>query len=135
LGTAVKAGADVIRDDAKSRVHSISGDLEKGIISTITWDKNKSKAFAGVGMDKAMNDKFLVTTKSGTRYYIPTAVEYGHRSPGGAMNIAVTKKGYHKKSKKGTRAHPFMRPAYKSKKSEVAQIIERYILAVIEEGD
>ena len=92
LGPAVKEGADLIRDDAKSRIHNISGDALKGIISQITWDKNASKAFAGAGMDKHMNDKFVVTTKAGARYYIPAAVEYGHRSPGAAMSIELTKK-------------------------------------------
>jgi len=127
LGPAVKEGADLIRDDAKSRIHNISGELSKGIISQITWDKNASKAFAGAGMDKRMNDKFVVTTKAGVRYYIPSAVEYGHRAPGAAMSIERTKRGKRKKSKKAVRARPFMRPAYKNNKKQVALIIENRI--------
>jgi len=127
LGPAVKEGADLIRDDARSRIHNISGELSKGIISQITWDKNASKAFAGAGMDSRMNDKFAVTTKAGARYYIPSAVEYGHRGPGAAMNIEKTKRGKRKKSKKAVRARPFMRPAYKNNKKQVALIIENRI--------
>lgn len=127
LGPAVKEGADLIRDDAKSRIHNISGQLSQGVISQITWDKKASKAFAGAGMDKGMNDQFVVTTKSGARYYIPAAVEYGHRAPGAAMSIELTKKGKRKKSKKQIKAHPFMRPAYKSNKQEVKLIIEKHI--------
>ncbi|MGE5390904.1 MAG: HK97-gp10 family putative phage morphogenesis protein [Deltaproteobacteria bacterium] len=127
LGPAVKEGADLIRDDAKSRIHNISGQLSSGVVSQILWDKNASKAFAGAGMDKSMNDKFAVTTKTGVRYYIPSAVEYGHRAPGAAMSIEYTKKGRRKKSKKQIKAHPFMRPAYKNNKKQVALIIENRI--------
>jgi len=134
LGTAVKKGADVIRDDARGRIHNIRGDLERGVISTVTWDKNKSKAFAAAGMDKAMNNKFVVTTKTGTRYYIPSAVEYGHRAPGAAMNIEKTKRGKRKKSKKQIRAKPFMRPAMKTNRAEVVRIIENYVRSEIAKG-
>ncbi len=127
LGPAVKEGADLIRDDAKSRVHNISGNLSRGIISQITWDKNASKAFAGAGMDASMNDKFKTTTKAGAHYYIPAAVEYGHRAPGAAMSIERTKRGKRKKSKKAVRPHPFMRPAYKHNKKQVVLIIENHI--------
>jgi len=127
LGPAVKEGADLIRDDAKSRVHNISGNLSRGIISQITWDKNASKAFAGAGMDARMNDKFKTTTKAGAHYYIPAAVEYGHRAPGAAMSIERTKRGKRKKSKKAVRPHPFMRPAYKNNKKQVVLIIENHI--------
>lgn len=134
LGPAVKEGADLIRDDAKSRIHNISGDLARGVISQITWDKNASKAFAGAGMDKGMNDKFVVTTKHGARYYIPAAVEYGHRAPGAAMSIEKTKRGKRKKSKKVVKAHPFMRPAYKSNRQRVVVIVENHIRRAIQEA-
>jgi len=127
LGPAVKEGADLIRDDAKSRIHNISGQLSKGVVSQVLWDKNASKAFAGAGMDASMNDKFKTTTKAGAHYYIPSAVEYGHRAPGAAMSIELTKKGKRKKSKKQVKAHPFMRPAYKSNKQQVVLIIENHI--------
>lgn len=127
LGPAVKDGADLIRDDAKSRIHNISGQLSQGVISEVTWDKNKSKAFAGAGMDKRMNDQFVYITKAGARYYIPSAVEYGHRAPGQVVTIEYTKRGKRKKTKKQIKAHPFMRPAYKAKKKEVALVIENRI--------
>ncbi len=127
LGPAVKEGADLIRDDAKSRIHNISGQLSRGVISQVTWDKNASKAFAAAGMDAGMNDKFQTTTKAGARYYIPSAVEYGHRAPGAAMSIEKTKRGKRKRSKKAVRAHPFMRPAYKSNRKPVVLIVENHI--------
>lgn len=134
LGPATKAGADVIRDDAKSRIHNISGTLAKGIISEVTWDKKKSKAFAGVGMDRGMNDIFVVHSKTGTRYYIPAAVEYGHRTPGGAMNIQTTKRGKRKKSKKKIKAKPFMRPALKANRANVVKIIDQHVSSAISKG-
>lgn len=127
LGPAVKEGADLIRDDAKSRIHNISGQLSRGVISQVTWDKNATKAFAGAGMDAAMNNVFKTTTKAGAQYYIPSAVEYGHRAPGSAMSIEKTKRGKRKKSKKAVRAHPFMRPAYKSNRRQVVLIVENHI--------
>lgn len=136
LGVAVGKGAQVIRDDAKSRIHSISGDLESGIISEVTWDKSKSKAFAGVGMDKGKNDIFVYMSKVGARYYIPSAVEYGHRAPGGAMSIELTKKGKRKKSKKKIKARPFMRPAYRSStnRAQVVKIVEEYVAGAVNRG-
>ena len=134
LGKATKAGADVIRDDAKKRIHNINGDLERGVVSVSTWDKKASKAFAQVGMDKGMNNKFVVTSKVGSRYYIPSAVEYGHRAPGAMMSIETTKKGKRKKSKKQIKAYPFMRPAMKTKRSDVAKIIENHVRQAIAKG-
>lgn len=147
LGPAVKRGADVVRDDAKSRINSISGELARGVISEVTWDKTKSKAFAGVGMDKGMNDKFVVHTKNGVRYYIPAAVEYGHRFPGGGGYVVmdIVKRGKrkgqfraaaNKKQNKSAKPHPFMRPAYKSgtNRAAVQRFVNDAVSSVINKG-
>ena len=143
LGPAVLEGAEAIRDDARSRVHSISGDLAEAITAEVTWDMGKSKAFAAAYIPKEYNDKFVVTTKDGKRYYIPTAVEYGHAGPGGGgfTALAIDEEGNYKVYKKGRKKgqikkaspktktvqpHPFMRPAMKAKKAEVVAIVEKH---------
>ena len=151
LGPAVLEGAKAVRDEARSRVHSISGDLAESITADITWDKNKSKAFAAVYIPKSYNDKFVVTTKDGKRYYIPTAVEYGHAGPGGGgfTALAIDKDGNYKVYKKGrkkgqikkasaktktVKPHPFMRPAMKAKKGAVVSIVERHARKALRMG-
>lgn len=141
LGKAVKEGADLIKDDALQNIHNRTGELASGVKSEVTWDKNKSKAFAGVGMDGNMNDKFVYHTQNGVRYYIPAAVEYGHRPPGrgGFVVMTTVKRGKRAgqyraaaSSKQGKSAKPrsFMRKALKAKRKEV----EALILARIKEA-
>lgn len=157
LGPIVLEGADIIRDAARGRItrSSIGGVLERGelaagIKSEITWDKNASKAFAGAGMDKNKNNRFVYHTKGGTRYYIPSAVEYGHRAPGGGgyVVLATDKAGnilqYTRGRKKGrariaasskqnkvAKPHSFMRWAYKNKKDVVRLHIQSRLAALV----
>lgn len=111
LGEAVKAGADIVRDEARRRAPYKTGALHRGIKSEITWDKNKSKAFAGAGMDREMNDIFVKHTKDGKRYYYPASIEYG--TPYAP-------------------AHPFLRPALDNNKARVKQVVGDKVKAAIE---
>lgn len=107
LPQAVKKGADHLRDDAKRRINSRTGQLASGIVSEITWDKKATKAFAGVGFDAGMNEKFVHESKrTGTRSYIPAAVEHGHKGPGsgGVTQLAVDSEGNYKTYSRGRRA-------------------------------
>lgn len=157
LGPIVREGSDIIRDAARSQIHRDSqggflqtGELAAGIKSEVTWDKNASKAFAGAGLDKTKN-RFVYITKSGTRYYIPSAVHYGHRAPGGGgfVVLATDKQGNLLKYKAGRRkgrvrvaanskqnkvakANPFMKWAYKNKKDQVKMVIQRRLAAMLE---
>jgi HK97 gp10 family phage protein len=111
LGDAVLAGSDIIRDSAKQKARRKSGALASGIISTITWDRKVSKAFAGTGMSAAMNDTFVKYSANGKRYYYPSSIEYGH---------------------KGVQAYPFMRPAMTGNKSKVRKAIRDRVKAIID---
>jgi len=114
FGEIVKEGADMIRDEAKAKAPTgDTGNLKKGITSTITWDKQKSKAFAGVGMDAGMNDVFVKYSANGKRYYYPSSVEYGH------------------KPNKESTARPFLRPALKKKRNAVKKLIASKVGALI----
>lgn len=55
-----------------------------------------------------------VTTQDGKRYYIPTAIEYGHAFPG---------RGGGKNAPKDVPAKPFMRPAYDSEKGKAEKVL------------
>lgn len=107
LPQAVKKGAEHIKADAKRRINERSGQLASGLVAEITWDKKATKAFAGVGFDAAMNAKFVQESKrTGNRNYIPAAVEYGHKAPGGGGSsmLAVDDEGNYKTYTKGRRA-------------------------------
>ncbi len=160
LGPIVLEGADIIRDAARGRItrSSIGGVLERGelsagIKSEVTWNRFASKAFAGAGMDKNKNNRFVYHTKGGSRYYIPSAVEYGHRAPGGGgyVVLATDKTGnilrYKRGRKKGqsriaasskqnkvAKPHSFMRWAYKNKKDAVRLHIQSRLASLVKEA-
>jgi len=114
MGAIAKEAANIVRDEAIARAPAgETGELKGGIISDVTWDKNKSKAFAGVGMDKAKNNIFVKYSATGKRYYYPASVEYGHGDP-----------------KKGER--PFLRISLKKKKTAVKDHIAARVSALIE---
>lgn len=112
LGGATLEAAEMMRAEAVKRAREKSGDLKRGIIAKVTWDKKKSKAFSAIMMDPAMNDVFVKNTKTGKRYYYPASIEYGHKG--------------------GAPAYPFMRRAFKTKKRYVKKIIEDHIKRAIE---
>jgi HK97 gp10 family phage protein len=114
LPDAVMAGAEIIRDAAKAKVHSRSGLLEAGIKAEITWDKNAPVAWAGAGFDREMNDVFVKYSKAGKRYYYPAAVEYGHKGPHPAPK------------------HSFMRSALDENKAKIRAEIKNRVKAAIE---
>jgi HK97 gp10 family phage protein len=112
LGGATLEAAEMMRAEAVKRAREKSGDLKRGIIAKVTWDKKKSKAFSAIMMDPDMNDVFVKNTKTGKRYYYPASIEYGHKG--------------------GAPAYPFMRRAFKTKKRYVKKIIEDHIKRAIE---
>lgn len=114
LGEIVLEAADIVKEEAQANAPvGDTGNLKDGIISAVTWDKNKSKAFAGVGMDKAKNNVFVKMSATGQRYYYPASVEYGHGDP-----------------KKGEK--PFLRPALKKKKTAVKKHVASRVSSLIE---
>ncbi len=112
LGEATLEGAKLLQAEAIRRAREKTGDLRRGIIAKITWDKNKSKAFSAIMMDPTMNDIFVKNTKTGKRYYYPASIEYGHKG--------------------GAPPYPFMRRAYKTKKRYIKNIVQEYVKRAIE---
>ena len=110
LGAAALAGAEIVADDARNRARRKSGALASGIKAAVTWDKRAPVAFAGAGMDAAMNDVFVKIGANGQRYYYPSSIEYGHP---------------------GAPAYPFMRPAMDASKAKVRKEIRQRIMQVI----
>jgi hypothetical protein len=122
LGPATLAGAELVRDNAKKRVRRMiashrtqaesTGSLERGINAKVTWDKKKSKAFSGVGMDRTMNHIFQKIASTGQFYY-PASIEYGHPR---------------------AKAYPFLKPALKSQRAKIKKIIAERIRAALNRG-
>lgn len=86
---ALRAGANLIHAQAKSNAGGMVGGRMGGLIA----QHLKIQAFrasrtgilnVGVVIDKAGNEQFVYLTKRkapGTRYYIPAAIERGHKTP------------------------------------------------------
>lgn len=109
VAEAVLEGAEIVAEAARAKAPVDSGDLRSGIKADMTWDRNAPVAWAGAGFDKDMNNKFVKYSKTGKRYYYPTAVEYGHGGPHPAP------------------ARPFMRPAADESRSKVRAVVKARI--------
>lgn len=154
LKTGTEKAAEVFRDKARGGINSRSGGLRFAIIGQSTWYKKDAlKAFAGAGIDQSKDFMFRGKSKrTGKQYYIPAAVEYGHRAPGGGGytvlatdkegNFAVYKKGKKKGQLKAAAnkyqnkvAKPvqFMKKAYGDKldRQRAVQIIEGEVRTAI----
>lgn len=114
LGPATLEAAEMIRQQAIRNAPERKGDLKRGIVAKITWDKKKSKAFAAAYMDPAMNDVFVKYAKDGRRFYYPSSMEYGTKNTG----------------RKNQRI--FMGKAYKVKRRYVKGIIDKHVKTAIE---
>ena len=152
LPKATLHGAEIIRDDARSRIHNISGELSQSLVAKVTWDKKAGKAFSGVAVSEAWNDKFIQESPTtGKRNYIPAAVEYGHVAPRRFTALAVDKEGNYKTYKRGklkgqiktqktsrkdkvAKPQRFMQKAFKAQKQRVPMIIQKYVKSAIEEA-
>ena len=107
---ALTAGAEVIRDEAKRNVErdlkQRTGNLRDAIeVSRIT--RTGTGAYIKIGLPKG----------TGAAYGVP--VEFGHinKNDHGGATVGA----------KYTKAHPFMHPAYVSKKAEAYATILQYV--------
>ena len=115
LSEAALDGAEIIKNASVAKAPVREGLLRQGIKAEVTWDRSGAPvAWAGAGFDKAMNDVFVKYTKAGTRYYYPTAVEYGHVGPHPAP------------------ANPFMRPALDENRAKARTAIRNQVKKAIE---
>ena len=122
-------GAKPIIDDAKSRVPKGNGDLQKSI-GTIP------------GRGQGKGEQVYVGPRRGGRYkgYAGHLVEYGTaphiiraKAAGGQLHLrgnVFVEEVHHP----GAAAHPFMRPAFDSKKDEAIGIIKDECKAIISDA-
>lgn len=143
LPPAVKKGAEHLRRDVQRRIPKPTGELAASIDADNTWvHPDAPKAFAGVGVSESKGEKLRGTAnRTGKDYSIPSAVEYGHRAPGGGgyTVLATDKDGnyvtYSRGRKKGqvkaaasskqnkvAKPQRFMQKAYKDKGNRAAVI-------------
>ena len=154
LVTGVEKAAAVFRESAKGNTPVKTGQIKGSLESAVTWcRKDAPKAYAGVGVNEAKAATLRGKSKrTGKDYSIPSAVEYGHRAPGGGgyTVLATDKEGnfvtYKKGKKKGqlkSAANKFqnkvakpvryMKKAYDNKtdRQRAVQIIEGEVRAAI----
>lgn len=97
-------GADIIVASAKSKVHSISHDLEKSINKNEVWDRGgKISIYVGV----EVNEVF-----SADGYYARMVEKGTSKMPGG---------------------HPYLRPAFNENKKQIQNKIENDLRDIIGE--
>ena len=100
-------GADVIIQSAKSKVHSISHDLENSINKNEVWERGgKISVYVGV----EVNEVF-----SADGYYA-RFVEKGHDTEMGTSRV---------------KAHPYLRPAFNENKKQIQNKIESDLRNII----
>ena len=118
---AVREGAKIIQTEVKAKANSMvggeMGGMIAGAIVVRAARKQRRGSYAVNSMiDPKKADVFIDVSKSGTRNYIPSAIEYGHITASGGRVAAIS----------------FGRTAFESKKARAAQTIESRLLRGIE---
>lgn len=116
--SAVTKGVNVIRqkqrDLCRQRVGGKFGRFMARHIKSKSPRRQRAHQYLrGTGFESDVPE-FVHITKSGLRYYIPTAIEYGHAFPGRG-------RGQKGGAPKDVAARPFMRPAYALSHSQAMQ--------------
>ncbi len=87
---AQKITQKVAKSNSQSMVGGEMGQKISGALKVKPINKQKKGYYAlQVGIDPNKSDEFVHITEDGTRYYIPTAIEYGHRKQGGGTVPAI----------------------------------------------
>ena len=84
----------------------------------------KKYAYGVMTMIDPREESFIYYTKDKQRYYLPSAIEYGHAFPG---------RGGGKGSPKDVAAMPYLRPAFDSEVLNAERIIEDKLKQGIEQ--
>ena len=113
---ALAKAARVIQTRAKANARGrVGGATGKAIAKSIAVQRLKNRrgmpAAVRLGLKKADNDRFVVTSKAGKRSYIPAAIEYGHD---------------------GVPANSFMRAAFDTTKNQAVHVITTEVRAGIQ---
>lgn len=110
LRNGLRAGARVIRDEARIRAPKKSGRLAKSIKV-----KARKKKGGVIGVKVVTGTREELQIRKDDPYYYPQHVELGHKA--GGIN----------KSGKPVPPHPYMRPAFDSKVGQAEQAIRQEI--------
>jgi HK97 gp10 family phage protein len=124
-----KCIASKIKSNAKSTVQGEMGQLISKNVIVRAAKKQKKGSYRYLSMLRGGINDFIHVTKKGVRYYIPSAIEYGHALP---YRSSGSKKSNKNNTVKDVPAMPFMRPAFDSTKDNVVKIIEKGIRTAVE---
>lgn len=123
--SAVRKGAKVVLRATKANAKSMVGGSVGSLISkntAVRVFKKQRRGQFGVGIKQRPGiPQFEHITKSGVRYYIPSAIEYGHALPGAGGS-----------KQKDIAAIPFMRSAFDSTREAAKQVVINTMRAGIE---
>ena len=115
VGKALRTGANIIKDKQRSNAPAmVGGDMGGQLAKAIKVKAGKPRRYSHlfrVWIDPK-TEGLVVTSKDGTRNYIPAAIEYGHAAPDDAKGTKVVA------------AIPFMRDGYDSKKNLSKRAVE-----------
>ncbi len=133
----LRKGAKPIQVAAKANAKSdVGGEMGAKIARAIKIRAQKKQTKGSFGINVLIlsknDDDFIHITKSGVRYFIPAAIEYGHAAPGESAAVLSSFGG-----KRGKRAreiigglktipaNPFMRRAFESHRNRAVQVTMR----------
>ena len=109
--------------DAKSNASSmVGGNTGKKIARNLVVRAmtGLKRGHYGIKVMIKPTDAFVVESKDEKRYYIPTAIEYGHGYPGRSGN-------------KDVKPIPFMRNAFEKNRHKVVNVLRKYTLNKLDE--
>ena len=125
--SAVRAGSKPILAAAKANASAVVGGAMGAIISKSLQVRAAKKQRRGQYVVQIRHSEKanaeLVDESSGSRYYIPNAIEYGHASPG---------RGGGRNAPKDVPARPYMRPAFDTSKGQAQQALVAELASGIE---
>jgi HK97 gp10 family phage protein len=134
MKTALRAGADVIADEARRLVPIKRGKLYRSIRESVKTDVDVSESEATIGAGKGAAHAHLV--EFGTQPH--TITTKAKRILAALAPGALTAKAFQvfgvKVQHPGARRRPFMRPAYDTKKEEALKTIAKELGAFLDKS-
>lgn len=116
LRSALRQGANVLRDEARANVNDVSGDLSRSIKTKVRAKRGEVTATVVAGDDKAF---YAHMVEFGTDAHVITAGEKGVLDVPGHATATV--------NHPGAQAAPYMRPAMDTKTSQAIQAVGEQI--------
>ena len=130
LRDAQKVIASRAKMNAASVVGGEMGSLIARNIIVRAAKKQKKGSYKMLSMTRPGIAEFFHTAKSGTKYFIPSAIEYGHALP--YRGTRGQRKSGTKSSAGNVPAIPYMRPAFDTSRVAVLKVISEGIKQAVE---